>query len=80
LKYLVLALVIAMSVTSAAKAAQDDLAVGKKVSEKMVLPLSAADQDGRTQSLQSLAGPDGHVLLFSRSLDWRPYGKSQAVV
>jgi hypothetical protein len=70
LKHLVLALVIAVSTSGKAKAAQDDLTVGKKVSEQTALSLSVADQDDRARSLQSLAGLDGLVLLFSRSLDW----------
>jgi len=31
---------------------------------------SATDQFGRTQSLSSLSGPKGLVLLFIRSADW----------
>jgi hypothetical protein len=40
LKHLVLALVIAVSTSGKAKAAQDDLTVGKKVSEQTALSLS----------------------------------------
>jgi len=31
---------------------------------------SAADQFGRTQTLKSLMGPDGAMLIFNRSADW----------
>ena len=31
---------------------------------------SATDQNGRTQSLESLLGPKGAMLVFSRSADW----------
>jgi len=31
---------------------------------------SAADQNGRTQSLQSLMGAKGAMLVFFRSADW----------
>ena len=29
-----------------------------------------ADQDGRTQTLASVAGPQGTMLVFFRSADW----------
>jgi hypothetical protein len=67
-KHLVLALMIAVSASAAT--AQDDLTIGKKVGDRMAPSLSAADQDGKPQHLQSLAGPNGLILLFSRSLDW----------
>lgn len=31
---------------------------------------SAQDQDGRTQTLQSVMGPRGAMLVFFRSADW----------
>ena len=31
---------------------------------------SAKDQDGRDQSLQSIMGPKGAMLVFFRSADW----------
>lgn len=31
---------------------------------------SATDQAGRTQTLQSIMGPKGAVLVFHRSADW----------
>ena len=31
---------------------------------------SAMDQDGRTQTLQSIMGPKGAMLVFFRSADW----------
>jgi hypothetical protein len=31
---------------------------------------SLADQDGRTQTLRSLTGPKGLMLVFYRSADW----------
>jgi divalent metal cation (Fe/Co/Zn/Cd) transporter len=46
----------------------------------MALSLPVADQDGWAQSLQWLVGPNELILLFSPSLDWRPYCKSKAVV
>jgi peroxiredoxin len=37
------------------------------------------DQDGNTQTIQSLAGPNGLLLLFNRSADWCPFCKSQLI-
>ncbi len=31
---------------------------------------SASDQNGRTQTLESVAGPKGTILVFYRSADW----------
>lgn len=35
-----------------------------------VPPLSGVDQFGKTQSLATLSGPKGLMLVFSRSADW----------
>jgi hypothetical protein len=35
-----------------------------------VPPLSGMDQFGRAQSLATLSGPKGLMLVFSRSADW----------
>lgn len=37
------------------------------------------DQDGHPQTLQSLAGPNGLLVLFNRSADWCPFCKSQLI-
>jgi hypothetical protein len=50
--------------------AQDPaFATGPSVGEK-VPAFSAVDQDGKTQTLDSLMGPNGLLLLFHRSADW----------
>lgn len=36
-----------------------------------------SDQNGQQRSLQSLMGPKGLMLVFSRSADWCPYCKTQ---
>lgn len=36
-------------------------------------PISAVDQNGERQTLESLAGDNGLVLVLSRSFDWCPY-------
>lgn len=43
--------------------------VGPKVGEP-VADFAGRDQQGRTQTLQSLMGREGLMLVFSRSADW----------
>jgi peroxiredoxin len=50
------------------------LRIGQKAPE-----FSARDQFGRTQTLETLRGPKGTVLLFFRSADWCPYCKGQLI-
>jgi peroxiredoxin len=38
-----------------------------------------SDQYGRPQTIDSLMGPEGLMLVFSRSADWCPYCKTQLV-
>jgi len=40
---------------------------------------SASDQFGKTQTLETLRGSKGTVLLFYRSADWCPYCKGQLI-
>jgi hypothetical protein len=44
---------------------QRGLAVGEHIP-----PIDAVDQFGRRQTLRTLSGPNGLVLLFVRSADW----------
>lgn len=37
------------------------------------------DQDGNSQTLKSLSGPNGLLILFNRSADWCPFCKSQLI-
>jgi peroxiredoxin len=41
--------------------------------------IALSDQTGKPQSLATLAGPDGLLLLFFRSADWCPFCKGQLV-
>lgn len=41
--------------------------------------ITLKDQDGKVQTLQSLAGPHGLLVLFSRSADWCGLCKSQLI-
>jgi peroxiredoxin len=50
------------------------LRAGQKAPE-----FSAVDQFGKTQTLETLRGSKGTVLLFYRSADWCPYCKGQLI-
>lgn len=54
--------------TTSAPSVDVDL-LGPQVGE-LVPEFSAPDQFGRTQTLQSIMGPNGVMLLFNRSADW----------
>ena len=43
--------------------------LGPQVGE-IVPEFSAVDQFGRTQTLESIMGPNGAMLVFNRSADW----------
>lgn len=52
--------------------------LGPQVGEK-VPDFNLKDQYGNVQTLQSIMGPKGAMLVFVRSADWCPYCKSQLV-
>jgi peroxiredoxin len=52
--------------------------LGPQVGER-VPDFGLKDQSGRTQTLQSIMGPKGAMLVFVRSADWCPYCKTQLV-
>ena len=64
-------LVSAVALTAAAQAPPlpDVDGFGPQVGET-VPSFSLVDQHGATRDLQSLAGPNGLMLVFSRSADW----------
>jgi hypothetical protein len=67
LSVLIPTMVMALSLTASA---QPDLAtIGPAVGGR-VPEFSGVDQFGRTQTLQSVAGPQGTMLVFFRSADW----------
>src|SRR5258708_24374236 len=41
--------------------------------------IALADQTGKPQTLSTLTGPNGLLLLFFRSADWCPFCKGQLV-
>ncbi len=64
--------------TSTAPTLPDVQRVGPQV-RSMVPGFTLSDQGGRQRSLRSLMGPKGLMLVFSRSVDWCPYCKTQMV-
>ncbi len=47
----------------------DVASLGPQVGER-VPAFSLPDQNGRVQTLESILGPNGAILLFHRSADW----------
>lgn len=58
-----------MTVSIHAESPQTPLSMGLPIGGK-VPPFEVRDQLGRPQTLTSLSGPQGLVLLFFRSADW----------
>lgn len=56
--------------------ASKDARTGPAVGEK-IPAFEAVDQNGVRQSFETLRGPKGLMLVFSRSADWCPYCKAQ---
>jgi peroxiredoxin len=52
--------------------------LGPQVGER-VPDFNLSDQNGRMQSLQSIMGPRGAMLVFVRSADWCPFCRTQLV-
>ena len=73
LKSLVVAMVLASGTLPGAQAPApapiDTSKIGPQVGES-VPPIDGVDQFGRRQSLSSIAGPRGTMLVFFRSADW----------
>jgi peroxiredoxin len=64
----------AIHVASIGKFSEVGLRAGQKAPD-----FSARDQFGKTQTLDTLRGSKGTVLLFYRSADWCPYCKGQLI-
>jgi peroxiredoxin len=75
IRSLVLLLVAILGINSLfAQASNYGLQPGTKVPA-----FTLKDQDGNAQTLKSLAGPNGLLILFNRSADWCPFCKSQLI-
>ncbi|MGE0041153.1 MAG: hypothetical protein AB7H88_09840 [Vicinamibacterales bacterium] len=67
---LVACLLAAAVVHPGAQAPAPDIdSLGPQVGEAM-LPFSGTDQFGNAQSLESVLGPNGAMVVFFRSADW----------
>lgn len=73
-------LIKALIVVAAALAAPSLAAAqsyGPTVGAALPAPLAGLDQSGAQRDLASLMGPNGLVLVFTRSADWCPYCQAQ---
>jgi hypothetical protein len=70
-RVIILAAVLGRVIAAAAQAppAVDTSKIGPRVGA-VVPAVSGVDQFGRPQSLQSISGPKGAMLVFFRSADW----------
>lgn len=74
---MVLSTLILLSVFAQTSSAQDfNWAPSFPVGSDIPM-LEAPDQNGEVQTLASLSGENGLVLVFNRSFDWCPYCKAQ---
>ena len=62
-------LVLTLATVGAAQDLPDVERFGPQVGD-VVPAFSLTDQSGQTQTLQSIMGPNGAMLVFSRSADW----------
>jgi peroxiredoxin len=60
------------------EAQNDGFRTGPEIDAK-VPDFTLPDQSGRSRSLHDLTGPNGLLLVFSRSADWWPYCRNQLV-
>jgi hypothetical protein len=67
--FLMAALVAAGAAGQAPPSPVDVERLGPQVGS-VVPEFSAVDQFGRAQTLKSIMGPDGAMLIFNRSADW----------
>ena len=70
-------LLLALSVVALGRAQSTDIGRIGPQPGSQVADFELPDQQGRPQSLASLAGAKGTMLVFFRSADWCPYCKTQ---
>jgi peroxiredoxin len=69
----------AVALPVAAQSSRIDVSkLGPQIGER-VPTFRLVDQHGALRSLDSLMGPKGAMLVFSRSVDWCPYCKTQVI-
>ena len=64
-----LALVLTLAAAAAAQDLPDVEQFGPQVGD-VVPAFALTDQNGQTQTLESIMGPNGAMLVFNRSADW----------
>lgn len=64
-----MAFTMAAALSVGAQQQVDVTTLGPQVGERAI-PFELTDQNGRAQSLASVAGPKGTMLVFFRSADW----------
>jgi hypothetical protein len=69
LRYLYLAVVVALFTTAIIGALAEDFNPGLQIGQILV-PFRLPDQNGRLQDFSAIKGPKGLALLFFRSADW----------
>lgn len=75
----VLGLIMSGTLVQSAAAQQIDVAsLGPQVGD-VVPDFSLQDADGNVRTRDSIMGPNGAMIVFSRSLDWCPYCKTQSI-
>jgi len=62
-------MVFGTTVTAQTRTAIDVSALGPQVGDR-VPDFSLPDQNGQLQTLESVRGPNGSLILFFRSADW----------
>ncbi|MDP6582363.1 MAG: hypothetical protein QF681_17050 [Vicinamibacterales bacterium] len=67
--WLSLTLVLTLAAAGAAQDLPNVEQFGPQVGD-VVPAFSLTDQNGRTQTLESIMGPNGAMLVFNRSADW----------
>ena len=70
---------LAIAATSLAAIGQDATPVPGLQPGVKAPAIALRDQAGKERDFQSLAGPNGLLLLFFRSADWCPFCKGQLV-
>jgi hypothetical protein len=65
----VVSVVLALTVASSLAGQVDVTKLGPQIGDR-VPDFSLIDQRGQTQTLRSMAGPKGTMLVFFRSADW----------
>lgn len=73
------AAVLALAAAAPARAGETPIDIGLAVGTAIPGELTATDSTGAAHRIDTLAGPNGLVLYFVRSVDWCPYCRAQTL-